>query len=170
MMGQHGAGYVAIARLAWAHCQACPSLQGAPGAPGPPEGLVLCLAHRGSPMAAVSKQFQEEAGWAEACRRGKCREEAGVTGARGTMQTLPARGAGEASVSRRPISTLATLMSDSPPVREQGCHRNQRGRAHIWPLAEVLFSVGLHILGHIPPIDTSSLTLLLFLLLHHKSL
>lgn len=43
-------------------------------------------------------------------------------------------------------------------------------RAHTWPLAEMLLSARLYILGHIPPIDTSSLTLLLFLLLHHKNL
>lgn len=43
-------------------------------------------------------------------------------------------------------------------------------RAHTWRLAETLFSARLYILGHIASIDSSSLTLLLFLFLHHKNL
>ena len=58
-----------------------------------------------------------------------------------------------------------------PCIREQGClETREMPGPSVWPFAKMLLSMRLYILGHIPSIDTSSLTLLLFLLLHHKNL
>lgn len=76
-----------------------------------------------------------------------------MTGPEGPEHSLECRGEAEPSVSVR----------WRPPPSE----KPEMPRAH---LAETLFSRRLYILSHMPPIDTSSLTLLLFLLLHHKNL
>lgn len=64
---------------------------------------------------------------------------------------------------RRPVSLLYTLTSDSAHLGMRLPEKPEMPPAQ-------LFSTTLYILGHIPPVNTSPLTLLLFLLFRHKNL